>query len=419
MSADAGGRRRASPICELAQAIRERAGAVLAERLDDGLDAFRHRPRSRSTVAAELVAATTRTRYPDLRRSRCTAAGGTSTPAASTARGELDRAPGATARRDERARARIDLWSSACCSTPAPGDSGATASPRPAASSARSEGLAVASFHMFMSGALLRRPDAAAARRRGGLRAADATSLAAASRSTERNPLVGLDGRAALLRGSATRCAQRPTCSATTSRAPGHLLDAPARGAPTAASPAADVLAAVLDGARARSGPGAAASRRRRSATCGAIAHAGGVVPAPARAASQALAVADLLAARAAASGRRRRHRPRRADRPGRVPQRRPVRRRRRAGAARDAASASRAPRRSTSSWSSGARSRWRCSIGWRRWCAPRSAWTQRALPLAPHARGRHLGARAGGSRPSERPDGAPPIRVDSDGTVF
>ena len=91
-----------------------------------------------------------------------------------------------------------------------------------------------------------------------------------------------------------------------------------------------------------------------------------------ARAAAQAVAVAGLLADRAAAGGRHRGDRHRWPDGPGRIPQWRAVRRHGRPAAC----ATRRRPRSSTTSarpsLSSGARSPWRCSTGWRRWCAQR-----------------------------------------------
>lgn len=62
----------------------------------------------------------------------------------------------------------------------------------------RSEGLGVASFRMFESGAMSADPDDPL--RADGLAKVDAAALAAAFQVSADNPLVGLDGRAALLR---------------------------------------------------------------------------------------------------------------------------------------------------------------------------------------------------------------------------
>jgi hypothetical protein len=62
----------------------------------------------------------------------------------------------------------------------------------------RSEGLAVASYHLFMSGALA--SDHRCAADAAGLLAFDATHLASAFQVTEDNPLLGVAGRAGLLK---------------------------------------------------------------------------------------------------------------------------------------------------------------------------------------------------------------------------
>ncbi|HEX2817937.1 MAG TPA: DUF1688 family protein, partial [Phenylobacterium sp.] len=62
----------------------------------------------------------------------------------------------------------------------------------------RSEGLGIASFRMFEAGAMS--ADPADPLRADGLARVDAAALAQAFQVTHDNPLVGLDGRAALLR---------------------------------------------------------------------------------------------------------------------------------------------------------------------------------------------------------------------------
>lgn len=88
----------------------------------------------------------------------------------------------------------------------------------------RSEGLAVASFHAFMSGAFssdLRVPmrvDAAALER------VDAEQLARLFQLREDNPLVGLEGRVALLRRLGAALKKRPDVFGNPGR-PGYLFD--------------------------------------------------------------------------------------------------------------------------------------------------------------------------------------------------
>ncbi|MGH7090140.1 MAG: DUF1688 family protein, partial [Stellaceae bacterium] len=112
---------------------------------------------------------------------------------------------------------------------------------------ARSEGLAVASLDMFAAGMFSAHPgdplrvDAAA------LAAIDAARLAAGLQVTADNPMVGLDGRAALLRRLGGVLAARPDLFGAEARI-GCLLDRLEREHEGRAVPAAAILAALLDG---------------------------------------------------------------------------------------------------------------------------------------------------------------------------
>lgn len=108
----------------------------------------------------------------------------------------------------------------------------------------RSEGLAVASYHTFIEGAFSStddplRADAA------GLHAFDATRLAESFQLSELNPLVGLEGRAALIRGLGDAVTARPDLFAGRI---GGLFDHLAGQAIESELPAAAVLAALLEG---------------------------------------------------------------------------------------------------------------------------------------------------------------------------
>ncbi|NED68192.1 URC4/urg3 family protein, partial [Streptomyces sp. SID10244] len=89
---------------------------------------------------------------------------------------------------------------------------------------ARSEGLAVASWHAFVAGLFSsdpRRPlqvDATA------LQQLTPESLGAAFQASATNPLVGVDGRVELLRRLGAALTTRPHVFGTPGR-PGHLLD--------------------------------------------------------------------------------------------------------------------------------------------------------------------------------------------------
>ena len=174
--------------------IRERAGRLLARARggdspwftvhDDALDA-----------AAVAVAGVTRSNYPDLAipyhsRWRHFAAGGVDRRADLVAR---------LAGRDiaARARAMIDLTVISVLL-----DAGAGPDWRYREGTrtfTRSEGLAVASFHAFTAGTFSADPQDALRVDAAGLRALDTARLAAALQVGAANPLVGLDGRVALL----------------------------------------------------------------------------------------------------------------------------------------------------------------------------------------------------------------------------
>ncbi|WP_084545253.1 DUF1688 family protein [Derxia gummosa] len=115
------------------------------------------------------------------------------------------------------------------------------------ASYARSEGLGVASFHAFMRGAFSAtagdplRVDAEALQRM------DASTLGALFQVTEANPLVGIDGRATLLRRLGKTIAARPELFGKPAR-PGNLIDALLAESGQAPVRARDVLGLLLDG---------------------------------------------------------------------------------------------------------------------------------------------------------------------------
>jgi hypothetical protein len=113
---------------------------------------------------------------------------------------------------------------------------------------ARSEGLALASLRWFESGGLsadptdLLRVDAAV------LRAVDAASIQSAFQVREDNPLLGLEGRAALLNRFGSLMQSRPDLFALAdSPRPGGLFDALRARASNAQLPAATILETLLE----------------------------------------------------------------------------------------------------------------------------------------------------------------------------
>ena len=200
--------------------------------------------RTRLDDTAAMVAAVTRRRYPDLgvpchSRWRHFEAGGIDRKA------ELDRALAGRSVAD-RARAHIDLTVASVLLDAGAGAAWRFVEAESGQRYTRSEGLAVASFRAFMRGAFSAqddplRVDASA------LAAMDAVTLASLFQAGTANPLLGLDGRAALLRrlGSAL-VAQRDAFG--NSARPGALFDTlTAQGTRRAVS-ASTLLEALLDG---------------------------------------------------------------------------------------------------------------------------------------------------------------------------
>lgn len=223
------------------EAVRERAAAVLARGLDDGLRHFRI-DLARLPSAADLVAAVTRERYPDLHvppHSRWRHFG--AERLAEMARA-LDGVP-----LDERTRVKLDLAVTSVLLDAGAGPAWRYVDAATRQEYRRSEGLAVASFRLFAGGFFSADPgnpwraDAAA------LAALDDDRLGQALQVAAHNPLPGLSGRAALLRRLGRALAEAPDLFGKPHARPGHLLDAlRERGGDRV--DAADVLHAVLEG---------------------------------------------------------------------------------------------------------------------------------------------------------------------------
>ncbi len=205
--------------------IRSRAAALLA-RARRGESAWFSVNDGAMVSTAALVAELTQTRYPDLKipyhsRWRHFEAGGVDRL------GQLNLALGAATARD-RARTQIDL---ALVSVLLDAGAGpdwayleAATGERPEHSYSRSEGLGVASFHAFMAGLFssdAAQPLQADAK---GLQAVTATQLGAAFQVAPGSPLVGLDGRAALLRCLGKALQDQPALFGQNAR-PGGLFD--------------------------------------------------------------------------------------------------------------------------------------------------------------------------------------------------
>ncbi|CAO3459720.1 Possible pyrimidine-degrading protein DUF1688 [Azospirillum argentinense] len=226
-----------------ADAVRQRAHAILAKAERGDLAHFAFHP-DRLGDAAALVAAVTRESYPDLdvpyhSRWRHFVVNGDDRWATLAA--------GLRADADEIARIRFDLAVTSVLLDAGAGDRWRY---RDAAGVelARSEGLAIASFDLFRSGGFADDPvhaplrvDAAA------LSAMTETALARGFQAGPDNPLVGLEGRAALLRRLGSALTAAPDLFGTPGRV-GTLYDALKSRAVDGTLPASAILDAVLRG---------------------------------------------------------------------------------------------------------------------------------------------------------------------------
>lgn len=226
-----------------ASAIRERAIRVFAAGERGALTHF-SLDLARLDDVARFVAETTHERYPDLAipyhsRWRHFQAGG------------IDRWP-VLARRlsalsaREIARRRIELATVSVLIDAGAGDRWRYREPGSGRIHARSEGLAVASLALFAAGFFSAdatdpmRVDAASLQRIGAARLADGLQV------SSDNPIVGLEGRAELLRRLGAAVAARPDIFDRSARL-GNLFDALERERAGAELPAAAILAMLLD----------------------------------------------------------------------------------------------------------------------------------------------------------------------------
>ena len=146
--------------------------------------------------------------------------------------------------REERARAKIDLIVPSVLLDAGAGDTWAFT--EEGVRIPRSEGLAVASLHLFLGGGLAGdgrslRTDAE------GLGRIDEERIASAFQVSADNLLVGVGGRAALLARLGQALASRPTLFGAAGR-PGHLFDALAERSDEGRVRAVEVLGLLLEG---------------------------------------------------------------------------------------------------------------------------------------------------------------------------
>ena len=226
-------------------AIRERCAVVLAAARDDGLDHFALRP-ERLDPAAAYVAETITANYPDLE-----------VPTHSRWRhftvGGRDRWAGLAAgldgvSREEVARIRFDLAVTSVLLDAGAGAVWRYREPASGKTYTRSEGLAVASFDLFASGAFSADPARPLRADAAGLAGMTEARLAEAFQAGPDNPLVGLEGRAALLRALGAALEAAPALFGGEAPRVGALFDYLTRDAGPAGVGAAAILEAVLVG---------------------------------------------------------------------------------------------------------------------------------------------------------------------------
>ena len=225
-------------------AIRERCNNVLVAARDGRSNWFTVNDAALANAAME-VANVTRLRYPTLNipyhsRWRHFEPGGVDRKAL------LDAALGDVSPA-EKARAHIDL---AVVSVLL--DAGAGAAWRYVETStgqtfARSEGLGIASFHAFMQGLFSSDPSKPFRADANGLKALKPERLGPAFQVTADNPLVGLEGRAALMQSLGVALAGQPKWFGRDQR-PGGLFDALTEDGTRQSIRADAVLAALLNG---------------------------------------------------------------------------------------------------------------------------------------------------------------------------
>ena len=220
-----------------AAAVRERAHEMLGIALDGGVEGWTVNL-GRLEAAAELTASVTRENYPDLvipfhARWRHFVAG--------------EPVPGGGADPAARARSAFDLVIVSVLLDAGAGPDWHYRDSATGAEFARSEGLAVASQRMFEAGFFSSDPAAplrADGRALAGIRA---ETLAAGFQVDASNPMVGLDGRAALLRRLGEQVEARPELFGSADAArPGGLFDALAARAERSRLPAPAILSLLL-----------------------------------------------------------------------------------------------------------------------------------------------------------------------------
>jgi hypothetical protein len=236
--------RRALAYLRSPAAIRERCQQVLDLACADRLAHFAYHADQLAEAAAYVVAVM-RAAYPTLTipvhsRWRHFGAGGVDRLAALAQRlGSLDAA--------ERARCRFDLAITSVLLDAGAGEHWRYYEAATGQTYTRSEGLAVASFDMFLTGLFSSRTDIPWQADAKGLQDITDTRLGEAFQVTAAHPLVGLAGRAALLRQLGEAVASAPHYFGVATPRLGNLFDYLCANAPQGVLHARQILLAVLD----------------------------------------------------------------------------------------------------------------------------------------------------------------------------
>ena len=227
-----------------AAAVRERCH-IVRRWVADGRSPHFSLDESRLGAVAAYVADVTREAYPDLKipyhsRWRHFSAGGIDRWSALAERIKGD--PIA------QARAAIDLATVSVLLDAGAGDAWRYREADTGKVFARSEGLGVASLHMFAAGRFSSDPDQPYRADAVALEKLDAATLARHFQVDAGNPLIGMEQRAALLRRLGQALGKRADLFGRAPARPGHLVDHFLTTAGDRRVPATKVLAALLDG---------------------------------------------------------------------------------------------------------------------------------------------------------------------------
>ncbi|MBJ8343527.1 URC4/urg3 family protein [Antrihabitans sp. YC2-6] len=234
----------AAALLRTTTAVRERA-RILLQRARAGSSRWFTVDNDALHKAADEVVDVTRARYPDLRipfhsRWRHFEAGGVDRKAVLDEQLSGLDAPA-------RARAMIDLAVVSVLLDAGAGADWGYAEESSGQRFTRSEGLGVASFHMFASGTFSSDPDEPLRADAAGLRGLAADRLSAAFQIGPSNPLVGLEGRVQLLRRLGDALAAQPEVFGPHGR-PGGLFDVLVDSGTVAAHDVLSQLLASLSG---------------------------------------------------------------------------------------------------------------------------------------------------------------------------